>query len=312
MPPLVSYVIATYNRKESLRRAINSICAQQYSPIEVVVISNSTDGTSELFTDKGPFNEENIRHFQFEGRMGVTRARNIGYDKARGEILVTIDDDAVLTDLTATSEIVAAFEEHDSLGIAAFKIINYHTGEVEFPRPPSDLESLIPLISPPMKPPSEVPANEPSEVPTFTGCGNAIHRSVLNSVGNYPSEFMYGSEELDLTLRVIDEGYRVLYLPSVTVIHYEDPAGRFEDDEILRRFWENKMRIAIRRLPWKHALKVLILMSARTLYRSKLNFKLLMFGGSTLLQEIPDLLTDRDPIHEDTIRYMKTHGGRLY
>ena len=94
--PLVSCVLATYNRADDLKEAITSVLEQEYRPLEIVVISDSTDGTDELFEEGGPFDIDRVHYHHFPGRMGVPRARNVGFERAAGEVLLTLDDDAVL------------------------------------------------------------------------------------------------------------------------------------------------------------------------------------------------------------------------
>lgn len=86
--PLVSYVIATYNRPGDLAETLESVLNQEYEPLEVVVC-NSTDETPSLFEAGARFDRDRVRYFHYPERMGVPKARNVGYEHARGDILVT-------------------------------------------------------------------------------------------------------------------------------------------------------------------------------------------------------------------------------
>ena len=239
--PLVSFVLATYNRPDDLSDAIESILRQEYRPIEVHVVSNSTDDTAELFEAGGRFDEDSVHYHEFPGRMGVPQARNVGYDLASGDILVTIDDDAVILNDDATGEVVRLFDENPDVGVLAFQCRNYYTGEVnkhETPDPPS----------------FEMSPRETYRATNFVGVGNAIRSDVLERVGGFPDEFVYGFEEMDLSLRVHDTGYDVLYTPTIVVGHKKSPEGRRTDTETLERFVENRIRIAVRNLPLRYVL----------------------------------------------------------
>ena len=51
--PLVSVIIATYNRRQYVQQAVDSVLAQTYSNVELIVIDDGwTDGTAEIIHDK--------------------------------------------------------------------------------------------------------------------------------------------------------------------------------------------------------------------------------------------------------------------
>jgi len=91
----VSVVIATRNRAEMLRRALESVSRQKRLPDEVVIVDNaSTDTTAAValsFRDK--LNLKLVR----EDRVGIPHARNAGLRHAAGDILAFTDDDCEAT-----------------------------------------------------------------------------------------------------------------------------------------------------------------------------------------------------------------------
>ena len=90
MEKLVSAIITTHNRKELLKRAIESVLSQTYAHIELIVVDDaSDDGTSEICKDSRI-------HYIFipkgESRGG-NYARNLGVKSSRGEYCAFLDDD---------------------------------------------------------------------------------------------------------------------------------------------------------------------------------------------------------------------------
>ncbi|MFC7254441.1 glycosyltransferase family 2 protein [Haloplanus litoreus] len=306
--PFVSYVIATYNRRQSLARVIESVLSQSYDNFEIVVVCNSTDSTPELFED-GRFSEhESIRYHHVDERLGVIRARNLGYELADGEILVTVDDDAVFASPRTTANVVRLLEP-DHVGIVAMKVVNGPDDTVEFPLPGSDLQERVPLLRPPMR---EPPADGPTRVTTFTGCGNAIHREVFETIGRFPPTFDYGSEELDFSLRALDAGFDIVYSPDCRVIHYEDPAGRFTGDKILKENLTNRLSMSIRNHPARYVVLSFFLWTTQLLIRSGGDLSLLFDAYADLLSDLRWLLANRDPISDRTISRVNELGGRIY
>ena len=70
----ISVIIPTYNRFNSIGRALDSILGQTYKPHEIIIVDDgSTDGTRELIRDQYP----TIKYF-YQSRSGVSKARNKG------------------------------------------------------------------------------------------------------------------------------------------------------------------------------------------------------------------------------------------
>lgn len=89
--PLISVIIPTFNRASVLARAIDSVARQKFTDWELIVIDDgSTDQTSEViktFSKTLP-----IRNFHTTNN-GVSKARNLGAQSARGEWLAFLDSD---------------------------------------------------------------------------------------------------------------------------------------------------------------------------------------------------------------------------
>ncbi|WP_324759600.1 glycosyltransferase family 2 protein [Haloarcula sp. GH36] len=308
---LVSYVIATYNRREELERVLPSVLSQEYEPLEVIIVCNSTDDTPDLFEGDGRFaDDDRIRYYHRDERMGVTGARNFGYRKADGDILVTIDDDAVIPDPDATARMVELFERDEDTGIAAFRVENHYSGEFEFPYGQSELESRLPFVRP-LVDLDLREAEVPTETTAYKGCGNAIRASLFEEVGYYPDDFFYGVEEIELSFRALDAGYRVMYLPSVRVVHREAPEGRLPDTDMLQGILENRLRTAIWHHPLHYLLFETILWSGRTVYRTG-SLRPVLSAWQTIVGQFGSLWRDRDVLDRETVEYIHDCGGRLY
>jgi glucosyl-dolichyl phosphate glucuronosyltransferase len=106
---LISVVICTYNRADLARQAIKSILAQDFPPskFELLIVDNaSTDHThavAQEFCSAYP----NVRYF-FESNIGLSNARNRGWQEAGGEYVAYIDDDCKVPPawLSAASRVV--------------------------------------------------------------------------------------------------------------------------------------------------------------------------------------------------------------
>ncbi|UCC64447.1 MAG: glycosyltransferase family 2 protein, partial [Anaerolineae bacterium] len=93
----ISVIIPTHNRCASLRRTIDALCAQTYSPqqVEVIVVADGcTDGTVEMLHHyRAPF----ALHIVEQLGQGAAGARNHGAARASGRMLLFLDDDIEAT-----------------------------------------------------------------------------------------------------------------------------------------------------------------------------------------------------------------------
>ena len=92
MQPLISVIVPVYNGELYLKNCIESIEAQSYEPLEIIVINDgSTDGTAEV-CEKLAQSYENLSFITTED-LGVSASRNHGIALAKGELLTFVDAD---------------------------------------------------------------------------------------------------------------------------------------------------------------------------------------------------------------------------
>jgi glycosyltransferase involved in cell wall biosynthesis len=89
--PLVSIIMATYNRAHTLRRSVESVLNQTYSNFELIIVNDgSNDDTSKLLEE---FHDPRIRVFVHDVNKGATAAKNTGLEHIKGEWFGTFDSD---------------------------------------------------------------------------------------------------------------------------------------------------------------------------------------------------------------------------
>ena len=99
--PLVSIIMATYNREKTSERAIASVLKQTYTYFELIIVDDgSTDNTSEVLNR---FADPRIRIFKHQTNKGVSAANNTGLSEIKGEWFTTLDShDEMFTEAIKT------------------------------------------------------------------------------------------------------------------------------------------------------------------------------------------------------------------
>jgi GT2 family glycosyltransferase len=163
--------------------------------------------------------------------VGVPAGRDLGVHATESDIVGFLDDDAVASD-GVTEQVVAAFESDSSIGAVALRLVDEQgdTARRHVPR----FGGRHP--------------DRGGEVALFLGGACAIRREAYEDAGGYWGELFYGHEELELSWRLIDHGWHIVYLPDATVFHPRTEIGRHPDG--WRMTGRNRVMIARRTLPW--------------------------------------------------------------
>ena len=112
--PVQSVIIPTYNRKEFLADAINSVLSQTQKSLEVIVVDDcSTDGTGDFVKS---LTDKRVHYFRNDKNSGQELSRMNGFRQARGKYITFLDDDDYYTDYDFFAKAVRLHEEHEAAG----------------------------------------------------------------------------------------------------------------------------------------------------------------------------------------------------
>jgi len=93
---MVSVILATYNRSEILKRAIDSVLNQTYNEFEFLIINDgSIDNTAKIINN---YNDPRIKIINNKGNIGFVKSLNRGIGLAKGKYIARIDDDDYWSD----------------------------------------------------------------------------------------------------------------------------------------------------------------------------------------------------------------------
>lgn len=198
-----SIIIPTYNRKPILEKCIHALENQSLSELvteyEIIIVDDgSTDGTI-TWLKKESFSH--VRWFQ-QVHQGPATARNLGVKNAKGDFIIFIDSDLVVTENFIQAH-ASCLNQSSACVFTYGRVIN--TANFEHP------------------------TSEPYKLTDFSAAyfatGNvAIHRRWLEKAGLFDSQFqLYGWEDLELGVRLKQLGLKLIKCPDAVGYHWHPP-----------------------------------------------------------------------------------------
>jgi glycosyltransferase involved in cell wall biosynthesis len=142
--PLVSVGIPTYNRASSLYHALDSILAQDYTPLEIVISDNASTDETEAVCRELSSRHNNVRYVRQLRNLGLTRNFSETLRHASGEYFMWLADDDFIEPgyLGACARVLAERTDH----ALVCGTIRYHGGRCEeWDEPPMTLQQDDPV-----------------------------------------------------------------------------------------------------------------------------------------------------------------------
>lgn len=224
--PLVSVLLVTMNRNNDLLRCLNTVYAQTYQPLEIVLVdNNSSDGTPEIISEQFP----DIRIIRLHKNYGCPTARNIGAANCAGKYIYLLDDDGWL-ETTAIEQCVDVAEANPQLGA---------------------ISSLMYDVDRQCWYPAEY--KQQCLLAQFYGTCTLLRKDAFLRVGGFPDDFFRNAEEEYTSLVLLEAGYRCCVVPTSVMYHGGgvSQAGRFLDKTVLYSM-RNSCKTAIRLYPFPY------------------------------------------------------------
>ncbi len=250
-----SVVIPTYNRKPILQKCLQALEVQIFTNIlvqdyEVIVVDDGSTDATLAWLAENKLSLPHVRWFEQE-HLGPAAARNLGVEKAKGDTIIFIDSDLVVTETFLQSHANALTAGREKLGCDRLFTYGAVINTCNFDHPTS----------------------EPYKITDFSAAyfatGNvAISRHWLEQAGLFDTRFqLYGWEDLELGVRLKKLGLSLIKCPEAVGYHWHPPFNltqipRMIDREIQRGrmgvlfyqkhpTWEVKMMI---QMTWIHRL----------------------------------------------------------
>lgn len=226
--PKLSIIILNYNTKELLEDCLNSVKKREDEVnFEVIVSDNaSTDGSADMVREKFPW----VKMLEGEN-AGFSAGNNRAKGYAKGEMVLFLNPDTIVHKDTL-KKTVEYLEEHKDVGAVSCKLV-LPSGELDkdtrrsFPTPWVSFTHLIlPLdrIFPKSKLFAKywygyIPEDETHEVDALQGAYFLIRKHILDEVGWFDEGYFFDGEDIDLSWRIKQAGWKLVYYPKVKITH---------------------------------------------------------------------------------------------
>jgi glycosyltransferase involved in cell wall biosynthesis len=233
--PSITAIICTYNRDRYLGAAIDSLLHQDCADYGVLVVDNaSTDNTQAVVEARL---DHPKLHYVYESTLGLSVARNRGFQSTQSPLIAYLDDDAVASPQWLRV-LVEAYDTNEKLAIAGGRVSLIWPDQQQQPRwiSPELAQGLgaYDLGS------EAISITDPNLTPR--GLNYSLRRSFLEAVGGFDVQLgrvgqrLLSNEELFMTELALAQGWQVAYLPEAFAQHNVAPE-RLKADWFLRRSW---------------------------------------------------------------------------
>ena len=220
-----------------MRIALAIICHQRQAELEVALASAAAEVFDEVVvadmaSAPALTVPEGVRLVRSERNLGVAGGRNRLVAETTADVVVFMDDDAVLAP-GARERVAARFAGDPRLGLVAFRIER-----------PEGIERW----EQPFRPGFAIP-DAPTPCAYFVGAGHAVRRSAYLEAGGYDERLFYATQEQDLAFKLLRCGWQLEYDPAVRVEHRPSPKGRAPASNLPAMLLHDRLLVTRTHLP---------------------------------------------------------------
>src|SRR5690606_13092682 len=256
----ISIIVVNYNVRYFLHLCLQSLeAAIKGLEGEIIVVDNaSEDGSVTMIQTHFP----QIRLIANTENVGFGRACNQGINLAAGGFVLFVNPDTLIGE-SLLEEALEVFNEDDKIGAVGVCLLDgkgnvlpeskraipsLWSGFTKFSGL-SDIFPGIPLFNGYYAP--HINYDQCGDIEVLPGAFMLIRKSILDEIGGFdPRLFMY-AEDIDLSYRILQAGYRIRYVGSLHMIHFKGESTQKSEKTYTNTFFHS-MRLFIQK--YQHVL----------------------------------------------------------
>ncbi len=243
----LSVIIVNYNVRHFLEQALRSVRkASEGLEVEVFVVdNNSVDGSVEMVRTQFP----EVQLIANDYNPGFAKANNQAIRRARGEYVLLLNPDTVVHEDTFR-QCIAFMDAHPEAGALGVRMIDgsgafLPESKRGFPSPWVAFCKTFGLAR--LFPRSRLfnhyhlgylDEHQVHQVEVLAGAFMFLRKRVLDEVGLLDEDFFMYGEDIDLSWRIVQAGYKNYYFPHTSIIHYKGESTKKGSLNYVRAFYQ--------------------------------------------------------------------------
>jgi GT2 family glycosyltransferase len=248
--PRVSVIILNYNTCDDLRTCVRSVQRTEVASgeiqAEIFVVDNaSADGSADMVAADFPW----VRLIRAPRNGGYAYGNNLAMRVCRGEYVLLLNPDALVPP-GAIASLCDYLDARPDAGVVGPKVLR-PDGSLDLACrrsfPSLEVSSYRILGLSKIFPRSRrfgrynltyLDSDLPAEVDSVVGACMLVRRAAIEQAGLLDEQFFMYGEDLDWAYRMKQAGWRILYNPSVTVLHRKGESSRRRSDAATIAFYK--------------------------------------------------------------------------
>ena len=242
----LSIIIVNYNVKYFLEHCLSSVIkAIKDIDAEIFVVdNNSTDGSKEFFLNR--FSQ--VQFIWKKENVGFAKANNEALRLTKGDKILFLNPDTIIPE-DCFEKCLPFFSTAKNIGSLGVRMID-GSGKYlpESKRGfPSSFTSFCKMTGLTKLFPSSklftnyylghLSENEINEIDVLPGAFMMIDKKVLDKTGGFDEDFFMYGEDIDLSYRIQNAGFKNYYFPLTTIIHFKGESTQKESENYIRNFY---------------------------------------------------------------------------
>lgn len=222
--PKIGVVVLTMGtRPVELAKALDTLSEQVGVEMDTIIVGNgwAPEGLPDW-----------VRVLALPENVGIPEGRNIGAAHTEGELIFFYDDDAFLPTPDVLARMAATFTADDRVAVCQPRGMD--------PDGRPSPRRWVPRLR-------TAGGGRPGEAAVFWEALCMIRRSAFDEVAGWPGHFWYGHEGIDLSMRLLDAGWSLMYAADIEACHPATQATRHA--VFYRMNARNRVWLARRNLP---------------------------------------------------------------
>lgn len=232
MSVLFSIVVLSFNSSRTLdlclRSAVESLSQLSSSPSEIIVVENgSTDNSRQILSEWVRREPNMIRAIYMNENTGTTVSRNAALKQCTGEYVVILDSDAYLN-AESLIGMSSYLDENQDVGLVCPKLFygdgRFQISVDQFPTLLHKAKRFLFLNT--MQDSLDHNSLKTQPVDYAISACWMIARRALDKVPYFDERIFYSPEDVDYCMQIWLSGFKIIYLPSLSVIHNAQELSR--------------------------------------------------------------------------------------